>query len=113
TVPSSKRGPLTPRPTSSANGVTAGAHRAITSSNGQCFSGKCEWARTSRISAPGRLRNRPARRQPERRLLEVRRVEEEVPRLRLRHKEEHQRLLHQRRNKVRILPLQHKVPHPG
>ncbi len=51
--------------------------------------------------------------QPERRLLELRRIEQQVPRLRLRHKEEHQRLLHQRRNKVRILPLQHKVPHPG
>src|SRR2546430_10245261 len=53
-VTASKCAPITPRTTSSVVGVIAVARRAITFSSALCLSGKCEWARTSRILAAAR-----------------------------------------------------------
>jgi len=85
-VTASKCAPITPRTTSSVVGVIAVARRAITFLSGLCFSGKCAWARTSRILGLAHLQNRRVLLRVEGRLPQLLRVEEQVPRLRLRHK---------------------------
>src|SRR6266403_5337554 len=108
-VIASKCAPITPPPISNVVGVIAVARRAITFSSGLCFSGKCEWARTSRILALARLQNRRVLLRVERRVPQLLRLEEQVPRLRLRHKVLHQSLLRRLRSKVRALLLQPKL----
>ena len=71
-VTASKYAPITRPTTSSANGATAGAHRAIIFLSGQYSSGKCVWARIFRISVRARRRNRKTFRPPELQVLQLR-----------------------------------------
>jgi hypothetical protein len=100
TVTASKCAPITRLTISSANGEPAAAHRAITSSSGQYLSGRCAWARTSRISAHGHLRDRRVLHRLELLLLERRLREEPV----LRH-HQHRRAVHH----LQVLQLENKV----
>jgi hypothetical protein len=64
-VTASRCAPITRPTTSSGNGATAVAHRAIIFLSGQYLSGKCVWARILRTSARARRRNRQTPRPPE------------------------------------------------
>ena len=94
-----------PGPISSEDGVTAAVPRAITFLSGRCFSGKCGWARTSRISAPARPQNRRVLRQLELLLLQDHLEEEQVQEPRRRHRQEDQLPLRLLRSKVQVLLL--------
>src|SRR5262249_9615854 len=59
-VTASKCAPIMRRTISNENGEIVAARRAITFSSRRCSLGKCEWARTSQISARAPLRNRRA-----------------------------------------------------
>src|SRR6266542_1315585 len=108
-VTASKCAPITQRLISNENGAIVEARRAITFSNGQCFSGKCAWARTSRISVRAPRRSRRALPQLAPPLLQLHRVEEQVPQHRLRRREEHQPLVRRLRKKLGVLLPQRKL----
>src|SRR6059058_753793 len=89
----SKYAPITQEPISSEVGVTAAARRATTFSSARCFWRKCAWDRTSRTSARARLQNSRVLLQLALHLLQLRPVEQQVPRPRLHHKARHQQAL--------------------
>ena len=90
-VTASKFAPITRPTTSSGNGAAAAAHRAITFSSDRYSSGKCVWARISRILARARWQNRKTLRPPERQVLQPR------PR---------RRAAHQRQAQLRLAQVQ-------
>src|SRR5262249_5835522 len=105
TATANRYDPITPVPISSADGVTAAVRPAITFLSRTCFSGKCEWARTSRISARASPQNSRVQLLLAPHLLQG----EQVQPARRHHKARHQqpRLL---RSKVQVLLLRHRPP---
>ena len=107
-VTASKYAPITRPTTSSANGATAGVHRAIIFLSGQYSSGKCVWARIFRTLARAYRLNRKTLHPPEPQVLQPR------PRRRAAHQRQAPLRLAQiqvlQQTQVRRLPKQPRRP---